>query len=79
MNRWAALGPTVGATAVLGYVEARTDLPTDGESGDLTADVALLALFGGAFALAVGIGTCRATVACAGRTPPSTPPTGPGA
>lgn len=56
VNRWAALGPTVGASAVLGYVEFRTDLPMDGEPGDLAADIALLALFGGAFALAVGIG-----------------------
>jgi hypothetical protein len=56
VNRWAALGPTVGAVAVVGYVEFRTDLPADGAPGSTAADVALLVLFGGAFALAVGLG-----------------------
>jgi hypothetical protein len=56
VNRWAALGPTVGGLAVLLFVEFRTDLPADGEPGDLAADIALFGVMAGAFALAVGIG-----------------------
>lgn len=56
VNRWAALGPTVGGLAVLLFVEFRTDLPADGEPGSLAADIAVFGVMAGAFALSVGLG-----------------------